>query len=93
MALGYNKNRDVLEVFNDRWKANHNYNEISEERQKQSDFNSRMFGMKPKKTNPYSTLKPYTSKDKLDDMNNKINTNSSINTQSQVRNILDGFKK
>ncbi len=93
MALGYNKNRDVLEVFNDRWKANHNYNEISQERQRQSDFNRQMFGNSAKKINPYSSLKHYTSCDKLNEMNNKINTNQSINTESNVRNILNGFKK
>lgn len=93
MALGYNKNRDVLEVFNDRWNANHNYKEISQVQQHQSEFNSRMFGTKPKRINPYSSLRPYTSKDKLNDMNSKINANKTINTESNVRNIIDGFKK
>lgn len=89
MALGFNKNRDTLEVFNDRWKSNHNYGTINEEIQKQNNFNKKLYGMKTiEEKNTVSS-----PQDKINTLNNRINYNDNINRSSKINSIKNNFGK
>ena len=69
MALGFNRNRDTLDIFNDRWKANHNTKQVSDYKEAMNRINNKMFGSYTNFNN-----KKETKEDKVKNRNNKINS-------------------
>lgn len=45
----FKKNRDLTEVFDDRWKANHN-DDVKKAKQREIDFINKMFDVKTSQT-------------------------------------------
>ncbi len=58
------RNEDLINVFERRWKANHN-NDLKDAKQRQEEFNKKMYGERPK-------YKPLTNEEKLREMNKNI---------------------
>ncbi len=76
-----NRNKDLLEVFNERWKANHSLN-IKQMKEKEKKFNERMFG-NIKKDEKSISNKPI---DRVNRLNEKINSANNIN---RIANHID----
>lgn len=89
MALGFNKNRDTLDVFNDRWKANHNTKQVDLYKERNIRIANKMFG------GDFSIMNniPNTKEDKVNDLNKKIQGNNEVNRNNKVNSIIDNFRK
>ena len=61
MALGFNRNRDTLDIFNDRWKANHNTKQVSDYKEAMNRINNKMFGSYTNFNNKKETKELYES--------------------------------
>ena len=44
-----NRNKDLTQVFDDRWKANHNYEQVRQARENEKNFIDKMFHNKAPK--------------------------------------------
>lgn len=76
-----NRNRDLIEVFNDRWKANHN-NDVKEAREREKKFINKMFNVKEENDNVVRPKVKSTREIQLErlekNMNNLRNRDSSF---------------
>lgn len=90
MAIGFNKNRDTMEVFNDRWSANHNSKQINEGKQRANNFNNKMFGTDNMLRNRNQVVTP---EEKVSKLNQQISYNNNINKTSKVNSVMDRFRK
>ena len=77
MALGFNRNRDTLDVFNDRWKANHNTKQVSDYKEAMNRINN----------------KKETKEDKVNNLNRQIQGNKEINRNNKINSIINNFRK
>ena len=77
MALGFNRNRDTLDIFNDRWKANHNTKQVSDYKEAMNRINN----------------KQETKEDKVNNLNRQIQGNKEINRNNKINSIINNFRK
>lgn len=85
MALGFNKNRDVWEIFNDKYKANHNEEFFKKEKAKQDSFNARMYGTK-------SVAIPSNNKTNPTNINDRIKNMNEIQQKDNINNFKNNLK-
>lgn len=93
--LGYNRNRDVQNIFNDRYRANNNYEQINDQINRQRDFQRQMYGG-PSSQEPamnYQDRYIPTNEDRLREMNQNIESNRQVHNQDRVNNLLNRFGK
>lgn len=76
----FKKNRDLTEVFDDRWKANHN-DDVKKAKQREIDFINKMFDVKTSQT-----LSPNSSQENLARLNKNIQDANNWNRQIQNKN-------
>ena len=88
MALGFNRNRDTLDIFNDRWKANHNTKQVSDYKEAMNRINNKMFGSYTNFNN-----KNETKEDKVNNLNRQIQGNKEINRNNKINSIINNFRK
>ena len=88
MALGFNRNRDTLDIFNDRWKANHNTKQVSDYKEAMNRINNGL-------NDPYSVYynKKETKEDKVNNLNRQIQGNKEINRNNKINSIINNFRK
>jgi len=91
MALGYNKNRDLMEVFDDRWKANRE-NNISEQIQKQKEFEKKLYGNLGNR-GIANHINYQTSKEKVESQTSRINFNKDIANTQKINRIANNLRK
>lgn len=91
--LGYNRNRDVQNIFNDRYRANNNYGQINDQINKQRDFQRQMYGGVSSLESSTSKNERYipTNEDRLKEMNQNIESNKQVHNQDRVNNLLNRF--
>ena len=53
----FERNRDLTKVFDDRWKANHNYDNVKKAQDRDRDFQNRMFGVSSSNTSNNTRVK------------------------------------
>ena len=65
-----NRTRDLTQVFDARWKANHNYEAVKQAKEQDKQFIDKMFNKNPTTTQqqPINTMQ-----ERLDRLNNNIN--------------------
>ena len=76
----FKKNRDLTEVFDDRWKANHN-DDVKKAKQREIDFINKMFDVKTSKTPSRNS-----SQENLARLNKNIQDANNWNRQIQNKN-------
>lgn len=93
MALGFNKNRDTLDIFNDRWKANHNQKQVTDYKEKVIKFNKKMLGLKVEEKNNDKVVRSNSVSDKVNSLNRQIASVDSINRNMKINSVIDKFRK
>lgn len=88
MALGFNRNRDTLDIFNDRWKVNHNTKQVSDYKEAMNRINNKMFGSYNNFNN-----KIETKEDKVNNLNRQIQGNKEVNRTNKINSIVNKFRK
>lgn len=90
--MDFNKrNKDLTEVFDEKYKANHgNYERIEQEK---SGFNYKMFGIKDKKDLRREILTSHSVASQVSNLNAKINQANNICNKQKLNNIKDRFGK
>lgn len=88
MALGFNRNRDTLDIFNDRWKANNNTKQVSDYKEAMNRINNKMFVSYTNFNN-----KKETKEDKVNNLNRQIQGNKEINRNNKINSIINNFRK
>lgn len=76
----FKKNRDLIEVFDDRWKANHN-DDVKKAKEREINFINQMFNVKPT-----SSTKRNTSQDNLARLNKNMQEVNDWHRHLQNRN-------
>ncbi len=76
----FKKNRDLTEIFDDRWKANHN-DDVKQAKQREIEFINKMFDVKATKTTTCNN-----SQDNLERLNKNIQNANNWNRQIQNKN-------
>lgn len=89
--LGYNRNRDVQNIFNDQYKANNNYKQISEQIDRQRAFQNRMYGGVENNMSINDNYYVPTSADRLNEMNQNMNNNREVHNIERMNNLLNKF--
>ena len=89
--LGYNRNRDVQNIFNDRYKANNKYKQISEQIDRQRAFQNRMYGGALDNMSTNVNYYVPTSADRLNEMNQNMNNNREVHNIERMNNLLNKF--
>ena len=90
MAIGNNRNPDLMEVFDARWKANHNNEFIKQKNEESKNFTDRMFGNNNLNNRPSI---PNTKEEQLKNLNNRIESQREYMNQNRVGNIVNKFKQ
>lgn len=90
--LGYNRNRDVQNIFNDQYKANNNYKQISEQIDRQRAFQNRMYGGVEDNMSTNVNYYVPTSADRLNEMNQNMNNNREVHNIERMNNLLNKFR-
>lgn len=80
----FNRNKDVTQVFDERWRANYGKNEkIS---QTKEDFNKRMFGIRDKEE-IRKEMREYNSvESQVERLNQKMNSSASMRNNNFGKN-------
>lgn len=76
----FKKNRDLVEVFDDRWKANHN-DDVKKAKEREITFINKMFNVKTNQTPSHNS-----SQDNLTRLNKNIQDANNWNRQIQNKN-------
>lgn len=86
----FNQNKDLTQVFDERWKANYRKNE--EVSQAKKDFNRRMFGMKDKE-DVRKEMREYNSvASQVDRLNQRMKFNMSSGNNVRSGSSINGIK-
>ena len=73
-----NRNRDLTEVFNQRYNANHN-NNIKQNIEKQNDYMKKMYNINDKKTNEIKREVKSTRETTIERLNKKMSSLNKMN--------------
>ena len=73
----FNRNNDLEEVFNQRYKANYGNNELVQEKKK--DFNFKMFGIRDKGDVKREMREANSDNGRVNNLNQKMNAMNNIN--------------
>lgn len=73
----FNRNNDLEEVFNQRYKANYGNNELVQEKKK--DFNFKMFGIRDKGDVKREMREANSVNGRVNNLNQKMNAMNNIN--------------
>ena len=76
------------DIFNDRWKANHNTKQVSDYKEAMNRINNKMFGSYTNFNN-----KQETKEDKVNNLNRQIQGNKEINRNNKINSIINNFRK
>ena len=74
-----NRKRDLTEVFNQTYKANHNYNNIKQNINNQNDFMRKMYNMPEKQSAEIKREVKSTREETIQRLNGKMNSLNNIN--------------
>ncbi|MDO5569576.1 MAG: hypothetical protein Q4G04_05680 [bacterium] len=86
MALGENKNRDTLEVFNDLYKVK-NISYVDKNNQAKQNTYRVMFGLTDKTRPP-----EYVKKDDMTEIKNNTSVLNSLNQTNKLRSTMERLK-
>ena len=84
----YNRQKDLSEVFDETWRANHN-DDIKKARTKEKEFMNKMFDVKKKQVNNNFGLP--TNQQQLQRRQDNINSMNNFNNQTKLNNIKGRF--
>lgn len=92
--LGKNRNRDLLEIFDDTWKANHN-EDVKNAKAKEKKFINKMFNVNEKvseKEEFSANSIPVKPKKEAERISKQIDRTIKVEKQNDVRNIINRYK-
>ena len=75
------RNKDLTEIFNENWKANHN-DDVKIAREKEKEFWNKMFDVNSSGGNVVGNMQR-----DFDNLNKNINSNNEIRRQNRINNL------